>query len=103
VSNRTGRSRKSSEFARDRNLRTHSREVEAYQALGRAQMIFVRFGGSGSLDNLARLPKPKGMRRRTYQRLRLTALEASERSWSEALKRFGRMSDDRLHDLFIAS
>jgi hypothetical protein len=40
---------------------------------------------------------------RTYQRLRLTALEASARSWSEVLKRFGRMSDDRLHDLFITS
>jgi hypothetical protein len=32
---------------------------------------------------------------RTYQRLRLTALEASAQSWSEALKRFGWLKGDR--------
>jgi hypothetical protein len=42
------------------------------------------------------------MHLRTYRRLRLAALEASAWSWSEVLKRFGRMSDDRLDDLLIA-
>jgi hypothetical protein len=49
------------------------------------------------------LPKPKGMHWRTYQRLRLTALEASAHSWSEAARRFGWLLDDHLTDLFIAS
>jgi uncharacterized protein YjiS (DUF1127 family) len=47
------------------------------------------------------LAKPMGMHWRTYQRLRLAALEASARSWSEAMRRFGRISDDRLDDLGI--
>jgi hypothetical protein len=36
---------------------------------------------------------------RTYQRLRLTALEASVQSWSGVLRRFGRLGGDRLDDL----
>jgi hypothetical protein len=49
-----------------------------------------------------------GLRQETYGRwlmyggLRLTTLEASARSWSEALKRFGRIRDNRLDDLLIA-
>jgi hypothetical protein len=62
----------------------------------------LRLGGIGDLDDLRWLPKPKGMHLRTYRRLRLAALEASAWSWSEVLKRFGRMSDDRLDDLLIA-
>jgi hypothetical protein len=62
----------------------------------------LRLGCTGDLDELQWLPKPKGMRWRTYQRLRLTALEASARSWSEAMKRFHWLNDDRLNDLLIA-
>jgi hypothetical protein len=39
---------------------------------------------------------------RTHQRLLMKALEASARSWSEAMRRFGRISDDRLDELLIA-
>ena len=81
---------------------TSSREDESYRALRRAQKIAVRLGGTGSLDEPAWVPKPKGMHRRTNQRSRITALEASARSWSEALRRFGRIRDDRLDDLLIA-
>jgi hypothetical protein len=63
----------------------------------------VWLGGTGSLDGLSWLRKPKGMHWRAYQRLRLTALEASAQSWSEVLRRFGWLLDDHLTDLFIAS
>jgi hypothetical protein len=36
---------------------------------------------------------------RTYQRLRLTALEVSARSWFDVLKRYGRLRGDQLDGL----
>jgi hypothetical protein len=80
---------------------TSCREDESYRALRLAHKIALRLGCTGDLDELQWLPKPKGMHWRTFQRLRLTALEASARSWSEAMRRFGRISDNRLDDLGI--
>jgi hypothetical protein len=81
---------------------TSCREDESYRALRQAQKIALRLDGTGALDELERLPKPKGMRWHTDQRLRITALEASARLWSEAMKRFHWLNDDRLNDLLIA-
>jgi hypothetical protein len=59
------------------------RENEMDRALRKTQKILCdRLGGTGALDEVHWLPKPKGMHWRTYSRLMMDAGEASDRSWA---------------------
>ena len=60
------------------------RETAADRALRKAQKILCdRLGGTGVLDEVHYIPKPKGMHWKTFYRLRDAAEEASDRSWLE--------------------
>ena len=49
------------------------------RSVRQANKIKQRLGGNGGMDSLFP-PRPKGMRRRTYERLREQAVDAEERS-----------------------
>jgi hypothetical protein len=67
------------------------REAPYLRAIGRAQAIRVKLGGSANLNEP--FPwKPEGMRRSTYQRLRRQAEQAESRSWPDWLPKLPAMA-----------
>jgi hypothetical protein len=60
------------------------------RSVRRANKIKRRLGGNGGIDSPFP-PKPKGMWRRTYERLREQALDAEERADNALLPHFARL------------
>ena len=74
-------------------------ESDVDRAMTRAQRLFQRLGGTGNISNGVPIPpRPKGMRRRTYERLRREAREARADFWG-GLAAIIQAEDRRLADL----
>lgn len=63
------------------------REPPHYRALRKAQKLHERLGGSGCIDDP--VFRPKGMHRRTFQRLQWKLIRAAESSNALAIAHFG--------------